>query len=324
MSTEETQPIKKNRKRIVLGDNDVFAQISQEISTQSNQFRLNTESSEQLRTLSVELIDLDENNARRKNKVTPDEIIAHRTGQIDLNRELKKSRRIFFQRIIELANSISENTLLHPVAVITKGDRYELRAGERRFLAHLLLGKSEIPALVREKEDDIVRDRVLSLIENVQREDLSTGELVLYIKDLVDTYENKQQVSMSADTLESIIHKAKRTCFIYLQIIRGPEYIYQDVVDDKITINTARKLILQDKQDGNTADKKYLRKQEIQLGKFTEHDFNVLRYIFVAVNKTNALNLGTVDEIDWTDSEKVQTAWNKLVESISQEINSGD
>jgi ParB family chromosome partitioning protein len=72
----------------------------------------------------------------------------------------------------DLARSINENGLLNPITVLERGGKYEVIVGQRRYLACQLLGWLDIPAFVRTNLDN-VDARILSLIENVHRADLS-------------------------------------------------------------------------------------------------------------------------------------------------------
>ncbi len=91
----------------------------------------------------------------------------------------------------ELADSIKEYGVLQPILVQDKGDRYEIIAGERRFRAARLAGLKEIPAVVRRFPDDRIVE--LSLIENIQREDLNPIEEAAAYQRLSDEFGLKQE-----------------------------------------------------------------------------------------------------------------------------------
>ena len=97
-------------------------------------------------------------------------------------------RKHFDKEALEtLAESIKENGLLQPILVREYGDgRYQIIAGERRFRASKLAGLSEIPAIVMDKDDRKVAE--ISLIENIQREDLNPIEEALAFKALAEEY----------------------------------------------------------------------------------------------------------------------------------------
>lgn len=86
----------------------------------------------------------------------------------------------------DLAQSIEEYGLLNPITVTKVGDHYEILAGERRYRASVLNKAETIDAIVKDYEDKDVE--VLSLIENVQREDLSAIEEATAYKKLAESY----------------------------------------------------------------------------------------------------------------------------------------
>ncbi|MBP2015386.1 ParB/RepB/Spo0J family partition protein [Anaerococcus degeneri] len=86
----------------------------------------------------------------------------------------------------DLANSIKEYGLLNPITVTKVSDHYEILAGERRYRASLLNKEETIDAIVKDYEEKDVE--VLSLIENVQREDLSAIEEATAYKKLADNF----------------------------------------------------------------------------------------------------------------------------------------
>ena len=94
-------------------------------------------------------------------------------------------------KIRELANSIKEYGVISPIIVRKKDDKYEIIAGERRFLASLEAGLSEIPVIIKEMEDSEVAE--VSLIENIQREDLNAVEEAIAYKNLMDNYSLTQK-----------------------------------------------------------------------------------------------------------------------------------
>lgn len=86
----------------------------------------------------------------------------------------------------DLALSIKEYGLLNPITVTKEGDYYEILAGERRYRASLKNGLQSIDAIVKDYEEKDIE--VLSLIENVQREDLSAIEEATAYKKLIDSF----------------------------------------------------------------------------------------------------------------------------------------
>ena len=91
----------------------------------------------------------------------------------------------------ELASSIKQYGVIQPIVVAKKSNYYEIIAGERRWRASKRAGLDEIPAIIR--EDDEQKNKEISLIENIQREDLNPIEKARGIKVLMDEYDLTQQ-----------------------------------------------------------------------------------------------------------------------------------
>lgn len=104
----------------------------------------------------------------------------------------EQARKKFDQEALEeLAESIKEYGLIQPIVVTKKDGYYSIVAGERRWRACKIAGITEIPAIIR--EDDDRRNSQISLIENLQREDLTPYEKAIGIKNLIDTYHLTQE-----------------------------------------------------------------------------------------------------------------------------------
>ncbi len=102
-----------------------------------------------------------------------------------------QARKVFDEESIEdLSNSIKEYGVIQPIIVSKKNNFYEIIAGERRWRASKKAGLTEIPAII--KEDDEQRNKEISLIENIQREDLNPIEKARGIKLLMDEYDLTQ------------------------------------------------------------------------------------------------------------------------------------
>ena len=105
--------------------------------------------------------------------------------EVEPNRE--QPRKNFDQEALEeLAESIKEYGLIQPIVVTKKEGYYSIIAGERRWRASKIAGLQEIPAIVREDNEKINSE--ISLIENMQREDLNPYEKALGVRTLIDNY----------------------------------------------------------------------------------------------------------------------------------------
>ena len=105
----------------------------------------------------------------------------------------------------ELADSISEHGVIMPIVVSkTEGDRFMIIAGERRWRASRLAGKTTIPAIVKKYSEKQIKE--VSLIENLQREDLNPIEAALAMRRLMEDY------GMTQENLSEINHKTAFLC----------------------------------------------------------------------------------------------------------------
>ena len=103
----------------------------------------------------------------------------------------RQPRRIFDKDFLkELADSIKKNGLIQPIIVKKRGEKYEIVAGERRWRAAAQAGLHEVPVRVLEPEKD---NPFLSLVENLQRQDLNPLELARAYKILLQTYKLTQE-----------------------------------------------------------------------------------------------------------------------------------
>ena len=97
-------------------------------------------------------------------------------------------RKVFEPKALdELASSIKANGVIMPIVVNKDGEgKFMIIAGERRFRASKIAGKDKIPAIIKEYDDRKIKE--ISLIENLQREDLNPIESAMAMKQLMDDY----------------------------------------------------------------------------------------------------------------------------------------
>lgn len=97
------------------------------------------------------------------------------------------------QELESLASSIAESGLLQPISVRRTGDRYEIIAGERRWRAHKLLGKSSVEALIIPAGDSDMA--IMALAENINREDLSDYEIGKALRQVEKLFPSKKRLA---------------------------------------------------------------------------------------------------------------------------------
>lgn len=110
---------------------------------------------------------------------------------IEPNKEQAR-KRFDKEKLEELSNSIKEYGVIQPIIVTKKDDYYMIIAGERRWRAAKMAGLKEMPCLVRNVEEE-QKNMEISLIENIQRENLNPIERAQGLKRILDTYGMSQQ-----------------------------------------------------------------------------------------------------------------------------------
>lgn len=115
----------------------------------------------------------------------------------------------------ELANSIREHGVLQPIVVVKQGEKYQIVAGERRWRASQLAGKTTIPAIVRTL--DAQNKLELSIIENAQREDLNAIELATAYAKL------KEQFNLTNEEIGKRVGKSAASVVNTMRLLKLPD-----------------------------------------------------------------------------------------------------
>lgn len=145
-------------------------------------------------------------------------------------------RTVFDKTALEqLAASIKENGLISPILVRKTGERYQLIAGERRFLAFLMLDENTIPAIVEQVDDE--RSAVLAMIENIQRCDLNFFEEAQAIKTMISGQSLTQQQAAEKLSMSQSAVANK------LRLLKLPESARQKIIEGRLTERHARALL---------------------------------------------------------------------------------
>lgn len=140
-----------------------------------------------------------------------------RMVSVDLIEPSPHQARMELGNMQELMNSIKEKGILEPVLVRRKNDRYEIIAGERRFIAAKNIRMNEIPCIEMNVSDNEAME--LALIENMQRKDLDVFEEADGLKVLIDLY------GYSHEQVSKKIGKARSTVTEIINIGRIPKEI---------------------------------------------------------------------------------------------------
>ena len=145
------------------------------------------------------------------------------------------------EQLQELVDSIREKGILQPLLVRRRSDGYELIAGERRWRAAQRAGLREIPILVRDVSDSEMLE--LSLIENIQREDLNPIEEAEAYKRLME------QFHLTQEEISKKVGKDRSTIANTVRLLKLPPEIKLSLAEGKITMGHARAFLSLDGVD---------------------------------------------------------------------------
>ncbi len=176
----------------------------------------------------------DENKETRQNNTVV------KIAKVEPNRD--QPRKNFDEDSLqELADSIKQFGLLQPILVKDRKDYYEIIAGERRWRAAKIAGLKEIPVIIRDyTEQEIVE---ISLIENIQREDLNPIEEARAFKRLLDEFHLKQ------DEMAERVSKSRTAVTNSIRLLKLCDGVQQMIIDDMLSTGHARALIpIEDKE----------------------------------------------------------------------------
>lgn len=135
----------------------------------------------------------------------------------------------------ELADSIKQFGLLQPILVQDKGEYYEIIAGERRWRAAKLAGLKEVPVIIRNYSSQEIVE--ISLIENIQREDLNPIEEAQAYKRLLTEFNLKQ------DEVAERVSKSRTAVTNSMRLLKLCDGVQQMIIDDMLSTGHARALI---------------------------------------------------------------------------------
>lgn len=161
--------------------------------------------------------------------------------EVEPNRE--QPRKNFNEdSLVELADSIKQFGVLQPLLVQKRKDYYEIIAGERRWRAAKMAGLKEVPVIIKDfTEQQIVE---ISLIENIQREDLNPIEEALAYKRLLTEFHLKQ------DEVAERVSKSRTAVTNSIRLLKLDPRVQQMLIDDMISTGHARALLAM--EDGET------------------------------------------------------------------------
>lgn len=173
-------------------------------------------------------------------KVSESGEILVKINQVEPNRD--QPRKEFDEdALLELADSIKQFGILQPLLVQKKKDYYEIIAGERRWRAAKLAGIKEVPVVIKTYTDQEIVE--ISLIENIQRENLNPIEEAMAYKRLLEEFSLKQ------DEVAERVSKSRTAVTNSMRLLKLSARVQQMIVDDMITTGHARALLAIDEEE---------------------------------------------------------------------------
>jgi len=169
----------------------------------------------------------------KKSEEKPAEVKV-KISKVEPNRE--QPRKNFDEdALLELAESIKQFGVLQPLLVQDRKDYYEIIAGERRWRKSKIAGLKEVPVIIKKlTEQEMVE---ISLIENIQRENLNPIEEALAYKRLLNEFNLKQ------DEVAERVSKSRTAVTNSMRLLKLNEKVQQMVIDDMLTTGHARALL---------------------------------------------------------------------------------
>ena len=174
----------------------------------------------------------------KKDKPTEkDNLAAERLVKISsVEPNLNQPRRHFDEdALLELSESIKQYGVLQPLLVSDKKDYFEIIAGERRWRAAKMAGLKEVPVVVKEFTDQEIVE--ISLIENIQREDLNPIEEAMAYKRLMEEFHLKQ------DEIADRVAKSRTAVTNSMRLLKLSSKVQEMVIADMISAGHARALL---------------------------------------------------------------------------------
>ena len=138
------------------------------------------------------------------------------------------------EKLVELADSIKVHGVIQPIIVTKKDNYYQIIAGERRWRASKKAGLKSIPAIIREYDDKKTRE--VSLIENIQRQNLNPIETAKAIKELMTDHK------MTQDEISKTLGKSRSSIANTLRILNLDERVQEMIEMGQISEGHARSI----------------------------------------------------------------------------------
>ena len=264
------------------------------------------------------------NNINSKKENNKDGVALIDINLIKNNNE--QPRKLFDdEKILELAESIKHNGIIQPIILRKVGNNYIIVAGERRWRAAKLIGIKEIPSIIMDLTDKQVME--ISLIENIQRQDLNSIEEAMAYKKLIADFDLTQEelskrigksrvaitntirlLNLGEDVqqylIEGVISEGHGRALLGISDKKLQYELAQKVIDDKLSVRELENLIKRIKKDDDNSSKKKT-EDELTNPYYKDIKERLQHYFGTKVNLTNKNNKGKI-EIEYYSEEDLQ------------------
>lgn len=161
-------------------------------------------------------------------------------NKVEPNREQPR-KKFDEDALLELSESIKQFGVLQPLLVTERKDYYEIIAGERRWRAAKMAGLKEVPVIIKKLTEQEIME--ISLIENIQRENLNPIEEALAYKKLINEFNLKQ------DEVAERVSKSRTAVTNAMRLLKLNDKVQQMVIDEMLTTGHARALLAIEDED---------------------------------------------------------------------------
>ncbi len=266
----------------------------------------------------------------------------------------ERSRKVSeLESLQSIANSIMTQGIINPVTVYKHGDKYRLIAGERRTLASILAGKTDIQAKILDEKPDELKISLLQWVENIERSDLSLWERLDNLEKIVAAYASSKGIQPNEVTiteLSGLIGCVKSHAMNYKTILSADKELKNLIFDNKIK-NLEKAALISDikpqdirqhaieaciagatlKQLKSIADQANLKviatKPKESRGRHTvsvnfgaTKNMNVAKIIIESLANNNALGSvqSSFKNIDWTNHRAVSDIFKQVLKTLEK------
>jgi ParB family transcriptional regulator, chromosome partitioning protein len=285
-------------------------------------------------------IEPDPNNPRKLSIVMADIV-----NGLDKNDPLYNQKEQERQKLLEVADSIKRAGILNPIVVYKHGDNYRIVAGERRFLASLIAGFSEIEARVYNESPKEFDLRFAQWVENTVREDLNLIEKIGNIKEMMLAYQQQYpNTAMNATWLKNNTGLSLTQASCYMNVLNASADVWQAIqegvinnVDKAATIagisdGEIRASMIEACKQGVTlknlkqliskTPKNRLKQKEIKVSLGTTKNPKILNFLIdLILNSDNSAKfLGNLSDIGVWKNTSSATMFKKLIKLLEENI----